>query len=70
MAGGGFLIAPERNYQYTELFFGLNRIFKLGKERIRVGGYYTLGQSNQFGIRSMFKVSFEFYNRTKNTWSF
>jgi Family of unknown function (DUF5686)/CarboxypepD_reg-like domain len=70
MAGVGFLYAPERNYEYTELFFGLNRVIKLGKERLRLGLYYTVAQSNQFDLKSMFKVSFEFYNRTKNTWSF
>lgn len=70
MAGGGFLIAPERQLEYVELFMGLNRIFKVGKERLRLGFYYTLAQSNQFGFRSQYKVSFEFYNRTKNTWSF
>lgn len=69
-AGAGFLYAPERNYQYTELFVGLNRILKIGKERLRLGTYYTVAQSNHFGFRSMFKVSFEFYNRTKNTWTF
>ena len=70
MAGAGFLFAPERKYQYVELFFGVNRVLKIGKERMRLGVYYTMAESNQFDLKSMFKVSFEFYNRTKNTWSF
>lgn len=70
MVGGGFLYAPERNYQYSELFCGANRVLKIGKERLRLGVHYVVAQSNHFGFRSMFKVSFEFYNRTKNTWSF
>lgn len=68
--GGGFLYVPERNYQYSEVFFGLNRIFKIGRERIRLGAYYVIGQSNDFGFRNGFKFSFEPYNQNKNTWSF
>ena len=70
VAGGGFLYVPERNYQYSELFFGLNRIFKIGRERIRFGAYYVVAQSNDFGLRSGFKFSVESYNQNKNTWSF
>jgi len=70
VAGGGFLYVPERNYQYSEVFFGLNRVFKIGRERIRLGAYYVIGQSNDFGVRNGFKFSLEPYNQSKNTWSF
>ncbi len=70
VAGGGFLYVPERKYQYSELFVGLNRIFKIGRERLRFGVYYVVGQSNDFGVRSGFKFSVESYNQTRNTWSF
>jgi len=70
VAGGGLLYVPERKYQYSELFVGLNRIFKIGRERIRFGAYYVVGQSNDFGVRSGFKFSIESYNQTRNTWSF
>jgi hypothetical protein len=70
VAGGGFLYVPERKYQYSEVFFGLNRAFKIGRERIRLGAYYVIGQSNDFGVRNGFKFSLEPYNQSKNTWSF
>ncbi|MFN3852400.1 MAG: DUF5686 and carboxypeptidase regulatory-like domain-containing protein [Spirosomataceae bacterium] len=70
MAGGGFLYVPERKYQYAELYAGLNRIFKVGRERFRIGAYYVVAQSNDFGIRNMIKFSFEPYNQYRNTWSF
>lgn len=70
MAGGGTLWVPERNYQYNELFGGVNRIFKIGKERIRFGLYYVVSQSNQQGFRSGFKFSIEPYNQDTNSWSF
>jgi hypothetical protein len=70
MAGGGFLYVPERNFQYSEVYFGLNRVFKIGRERIRLGAYYVIGQSNTFGLRNGIKFSFEPYNQNRNTWSF
>ncbi len=70
MAGGGYLWVPERNYQYGELFGGVNRIFKIGKERLRLGIYYVVSQSTNQGFRSGFKFSIEPYNQNKNTWSF
>ena len=70
MAGVGFLYVPERNFQYSEVFFGLNRVVKIGRERIRLGAYYVLAQSNEFGIRNGIKFSIEPYNQNRNTWSF
>ncbi len=70
VAGAGFLYVPERKYQYSEVFFGLNRVFKIGREMIRLGSYYVVAQSNDFGIRSGFKFSIEPYNQNRNTWSF
>jgi hypothetical protein len=70
LGGAGFLFVPDQNYQYSELYAGLNKVFKLGKARFRLGAYYVAAQSNHFGLKSGFKFSFEPYNRTKNTWSF
>jgi hypothetical protein len=70
IAGGGLLYVPDQNYQYSELYAGINRIFKLGKARFRLGAYYVAAQSNKFGLKSGFKFSFEPYDRNKNTWSF
>lgn len=70
MAGGGFLLAPERNYHYGEVYFGANRIFKFGRQLIRLGVYNVLSTSNQTGFRNMVKFSFEPFDASKNTWSF
>jgi len=69
-AGAGILFVPERNYQYSELLTGVNRIFKIGKERLRLGVYYVVAQSNVQGFTSGFKFSLEPYNADNSTWSF
>lgn len=68
--GGGVLFVPERNYQYSELFAGVNRIFKIGRERLRLGVYYVVAQSNTQGFTSGFKFSFEPYDADNSSWSF
>jgi len=70
MAGGGLLIVPERSYQYSEIFGGINRIFRIGRERFRLGLYYVVAQSNTQGITTGFKFSIVPYNTASNSWSF
>jgi hypothetical protein len=70
MAGAGFMYVPERKFQYAEVYFGFNRVFKIGRERIRLGSYYVVAQSNEFGIRNGIKFSIEPYNQNRNIWSF
>lgn len=70
MAGGGFLIAPERNYTYGEIFFGANRVLKFGRQLIRLGVYNVLSNNNQTGLRNMIKFSIEPFDNSRNSWSF
>ena len=70
MVGGGLLVVPERDYQYSEILVGINRIFKIGKDRFRFGAYYVVGQSNTSGFSSGFKFSINPYNPETNSWSF
>ena len=70
MAGAGFLYVPEHQYEYSEIYYGINRIFKIGRERMRIGVYHVMAQSNQFGLRSGIKFSFQFYDPDNNSWTF
>ena len=70
MAGGGLLVVPERNYQYSELFAGVNRIFRIARNRVRLGIYYVVAQSNTQGFSTGFKFSIVPYNNASNSWSF
>lgn len=51
VAGAGFLYLPEYdNYFYTEAYVGVERIFKVFRERLRLGAYIVGStSSNQFG---------------------
>jgi hypothetical protein len=72
IAGGGFLVAPERNLRYVELFAGVERVFKwpfnpLTKFKL---GFYVVGSAaNQFRNPVQFKVGFTTWNKFRNKWN-
>ncbi|MBN4072631.1 carboxypeptidase-like regulatory domain-containing protein [Crocinitomix catalasitica] len=79
LMGGGFLYLPEHNnYFYTELFFGVERIFKVFKYRVRMGGYCILSvASNKFELPKaeqpkniQFKLSFDIMNERNLKFNF
>lgn len=68
VAGAGFLIAPERNLRYVESFVGLEKTFKLFRDRYKIGVYAVFSAANKFSNPVQFKLGFQQYNRRKNSW--
>jgi hypothetical protein len=58
------------NYQHAELFFGVEKIIRIFRDRFRVGVYYALSESNKYPPRAGFKFSLEYYDRKNNRWNF
>jgi hypothetical protein len=72
IAGGGFLIAPERNLRYGELFAGVERVFKWPFNpltKFKLGVYVVTSAANQFKNPVQFKVGFTTWDRRKNKWN-
>ena len=60
VAGAGFLFLPEyNNFYYQEIFFGVERIFKIFRKRLRLGGYAILSDSNYQLAKFQFKIAFD-----------
>ncbi len=71
VGGAGMLWIKESNFRQEEIFFGLERVFKLGpRRRLRVGGYGVLSESNVFGTQTNFKISLDLIDTWKKDWSF
>ena len=71
IAGGGFLIAPERNLKYLEFFTGLERIFKWPFNplaRVKLGVYIVGSVANKFNNPVQFKIGLTTWDRFKNAW--
>lgn len=71
IAGGGFLMANERNLRYAELFVGVERAFQSPfnpLDRFKLGIYVVGSAANQFKNPVQFKVGFTTWNKRKNRW--
>ena len=71
IAGGGFLIAPERNLRYAELFTGIEKVFKMPfypVYKLKLGAYAIGSAANQFRNPVQFKVGFSVWDRSSNKW--
>lgn len=71
VAGTGFLIAPERNLRYMELFAGLERAFESPfnpMDKFKVGIYVVGATTNQFKNPVQFKIGFTTWDKRRNRW--
>lgn len=70
VAGGGFMWIKENNYIHEELFIGLERVFRIQRQRFRIGFYYVISESNKTPFSSGFKVSINYFSVRDNSWDF
>jgi hypothetical protein len=71
VAGAGFLVAPERDLRYGELFVGVERAFPSPfnpMDKFKLGAYIVSSVSNQFREPFQFKVGFTTWDKRRNRW--
>jgi len=71
VAGGGFLIAPERSLRYVETFAGIERVFKWPfnpLSKFKLGVYVVGSAANRFNNPVQFKVGITSWDRKTNKW--
>ena len=72
VAGGGFLIAPERNLKYAELFAGVERVFKWPFDplsKFKIGVYVVGSAANKFSNPIQFKIGLTTWDKRRNRWN-
>lgn len=71
VAGAGTLWVQESNYRHSEIFVGMERVFKFGaRRRLRIGVYGVAAQSNNSSLKTDFKISFDLIDTWKRDWSY
>ncbi len=68
VGGGGILYAPERNLQYAELFVGLEKIFRAGLDKFKIGFYLVGSAANETHHPLQLKIGLEKYNILRHSW--
>ncbi len=70
VVGGGFLYNTDNNYRHVEAFAGVERVFRIFRERFKIGVFMANSYSN-YGIhlKPMLKIGFDAFNARTNQWS-
>jgi hypothetical protein len=68
--GSSLLYVAEYNYQYGEIFAGIERNFKFSKRRLRIGVYGVASDGNKIDPRVTYKVSFAILDDRNMKWNF
>lgn len=71
VGGAGFLVAPERNMRYGEIYVGIERAFQSPfnpLDKFKLGVYVVGSAANQFKDPVQFKVGFTTWDKRKNRW--
>ncbi|MBM3416124.1 MAG: carboxypeptidase-like regulatory domain-containing protein [Bacteroidetes bacterium] len=71
IAGGGILIAPERDLRYAEFFAGIERVFKWPFNplaRVKLGVYVVTSVANKFNNPVQVKIGLTTWDRFRNRW--
>lgn len=69
-AGGGVLMIPDADFYHTEIFFGLERIFRIREQLFRVGVFACTSGSTLEGAKFTPKIGIGFYNTFTKKWSY
>jgi len=69
VAGAGAMFVENENYAHAEMFFGLERVFKVSRYRFRIGTYYSIPFRSYDPIEGL-KFSIEFYDNANGKWRF
>lgn len=70
VVGAGALYIEELNWQHYEMLFGLERVFKLSKRRLRIGFYGAVSDGNHINPRLDWKISFSMLDNRNMKWNF
>jgi len=68
-AGGGLLIAPERNLRYIEAFAGLEKSVTIFRQRLKLGLFAVASYANQFKNPIQLKFSIRSYDVYNDMWN-
>lgn len=70
VAGAGLLATTERKMRYAEMYVGIEKILRIWKERVRIGFFFVVAESNLFNYAPQFKFTIETYDNARNRWPY
>ena len=68
--GGGLLLLDQNNFRHVEVFAGLERVFNLKGELLRLGAFAVTSDNNLEQATFTFKLGLNFYNTFSREWDY
>ncbi|HLP53731.1 MAG TPA: DUF5686 and carboxypeptidase regulatory-like domain-containing protein [Fluviicola sp.] len=68
--GGSFLAIPDAHFVQAELYAGLERVFRIRKQRFKLGVYAVTAASSFTKADVQLKVGINFYDSFRRTWDY
>lgn len=71
VSGAGLLLIDgEDRYQHAEAYVGLERVFRIKSQLIKLSGFYVQAFSSEDSWDGQFKFGIDFYNSFTRSWSY
>ncbi len=70
VAGAGALFMEENGFRHLETFAGIERPFRIKKQRFKMGVYLVGSDSNVSQADASFKIGIDFFNPISNSWTY
>lgn len=70
VGGAAILLLDEQHIRHAEVFGGLEFPFRIKDQLLKVGTYYSVGQSNLTNFSGEIKFGIDFFNDFTNKWSY
>jgi hypothetical protein len=68
--GGSMLLIPDAHFAQAELYVGLERVFRIRKQRFKIGAYAVTAGSTFDKANTHFKVGINFYDSFRRKWDY
>lgn len=69
IVGAGILYLTDSDLRYAEGFAGLEKIFTIFNEKVKLGAFVVGSVANKSNKPVQFKIALQYYNRTTKRWN-
>jgi len=70
LAGGNYTYIPQHEYHYYDFYYGVEKSFRIQRQRYRIGIYFVYGGSNRQLSKPAIQFSINHYGKNEKSWEY